>query len=665
MKELGPTAGQLSNEQLNQLLENSKRHVPMEEIDKALGYHKIEEEAKAATNEQEAKQIRGRLGAEGSRYIRNLGPRMGPRNQEERNVILNSPEYRATQRKFNKQAGIAKGREFEYVDRVAGYEDRPTTYVEGLTQGIRDGIYKRGFDDNIFNRTVWRRRVGGRRWPDSRRMEEWQLKQHENALRGELDEYEAVRQQLTENYQRMDPFARTQYKEMEKRVQGLERARMEGRVRPLEYLRHMAQLADAAKEIKWQYHMKAPGGEVGDVIDKDQNGMFYQRQADGAMKLHYLSPDYVNQNTKQLDDSTWLVPKVGKEGVEWEKVKGESKPGVDWKEREAWADKVEKYEEKYMDEAINEEMFDSREDAEEWAHQRALERVGEYKDFADRAADPNSENPGADAAAYMQQKSELEKQAEYERGQVEAKQRAMDEMTRAREQRKRLVEAVEGPTKTAHTRGKDFRELLEQRNEMQHQQAMQEWKQEQWAEQEKWLAENPEYAEYQQRYAFTPEWDRPPRPETTRPRPERTRPEPKKKQATNDPMVEFKDQFAETYEQATDEREFMHLFNMQAQQNPELKWLLSNSIPLDVERIKRAGGTEYIKDGMVYEIAEPDGTINKYLKLNGQMIMVQEGQREEPVAESKPGILEMLFGSGEDKPQTPEPTAMQRAGMSI
>lgn len=125
-------------------------------------------------------------------------------------------------------------------------------------------------------------------------------------LEGEADSFAAMRQQLTQNYERMDPVARSHYAQMQKQIMGLEKARSDGRLRPLEYLRGVKNLSEQAKQIKWQYHFKAPGGEPGDVVVTD--GVMKMRKKDGDLEAVGYTPDFVQNNIVRLPGGKIAVP---------------------------------------------------------------------------------------------------------------------------------------------------------------------------------------------------------------------------------------------------------------------------------------------------------------------------------------------------------------------
>ncbi len=596
--ELGEVKQRLTPDQYEELLNRQRNFTDIGKVDQSLQWHEISRLASEKGTEDAVNKADELLGKEGKRYLNSIGPRTGPANKQEFDAILNSPDYRRSQRKFNKQAGQAQGREFEYVDRVAGFEDRPTTYAEGLAAGVKAGLYPGGgkFDDHVFDDDVFKRR-----WADSRRMDKWQLESHTKALKGEINAFEETRQKLTENFQRMDPFARTQYKEMEKKAKGLERARQEGRLRPLEYLRHMSQLADAAKTIKWNFHMKAPGGEVGDIWDKDGDGAFYQRQPDGTVKMVKMSPEYFQSKTQKLDDGLWLIPTIDKDGREvMKEVKG-GRPTTDWKEKQEYTAKLEKLEDEYMKQALSDDPEQDPEEAREWAQQMAIKRLGDYKRAADQFANPDQDNPDADPESFLQARSEAQKQAAYEEAQLAMKQRAMKQFAQRKRERQQLVDAVQKPTEVATRRRKDYMDIANAIADDNHNKLMEQWNQNAEAILTKWEQETGGMG------------DMPELP----PKPKRGKPQP--------PEKAFKKEYRQMLKDADGDPElFGHLFHMLANENPQLRHLLDNPIPLDKRKLQGSkGSTDYLRDGYVYAMRGPTGSMVRLLKYKGRLLKVR------------------------------------------
>ncbi len=598
--ELGEVKQRLAPEQYEQLLHRQRQFTDFGNVNQSLQWHEIQRLASEKGTEDAVQKADQLLGKEGKAYLNSIGPRTGPANKKEFDAIMNSPAYRKSQRKFNKQAGQAQGREFEFVDKVAGYEDRASTYAEGLAAGVKAGLYPGGgkFDDHVFDDDVFKRR-----WADSRKMDKWQLDAHSKALKQEINVFEETRQKLTENYQRMDPFGRTQYKEMEKKVKGLERARQEGRLRPLEYLRHMSQLADRAKTIQWNFHMKSPGGEVGDIFDKDGDGGFYQRQPDGTLKMVKMSDEYFDRRTRKLDDGLWLIPTIDKDGREvMKEVKG-GKPGTDWKETQEWNNKLEKYTDQYADEWLKENGSDdpqSMKDAYEYGQAKAEERISQMKSFADQLANPDQENPEGDHEEFVKRKTEMQKQAAYEEAQMEMKKRAMQQFAKRKKEKQALVDAVEKPTEIATRRRKGYMEIANALSDEKHTAEMDQWNQTAEALLNKWEQESGGMGD----------------PPQLPPKPKRSKPQP--------PDRAFNKEYRNMLKDADGDPElFGHLFHMLANENPQLRHLLDNPIPLDKTKIqKNKGSLDFLRDGYVYAMRGETGSMMKLLKHKGRLIRV-------------------------------------------
>lgn len=616
--ELGEVKDRLTPDQYNELLDRQRNYTDFGKVNQSLQWHEIQRLASEKGTEDAVQKADQLLGKEGKEYLNSIGPRTGPANREEFNAIMNSPAYRKSQRKFNEQAGRAQGREFEFVDKVAGYEDRASTYAEGLAAGVKAGLYPGGgkFDDHVFDDDVFKRR-----WADSRKMDKWQLDAHSKALKQEINAFEETRQKLTENYQRMDPFGRTQYKEMEKKVKGLERARQEGRLRPLEYLRHMSQLADRAKTIQWNFHMKAPGGEVGDIFDKDGDGGFYQRQPDGTLKMVKMSDEYFDRKTKKLDDGLWLIPTIDKDGREvMKEVKG-GRPGVDWKEQQEWTNKLEKYADQYAQEWLKENDSDDMETAYEYGQQKAAQRISQMKSLADQLADPNQENPDADPEAFVQAKTEAEKQAAYEEGQKAAKERALKQLAQQRVERRKLVEALAPVSEVMHSRGQSFRALVEEQQLDRYDQELQQWMQENKPSMD-WM-------------------DAVSRGENPGPPPEYLTPKPKKPGKPKGPDKELGGTYDGLINEAETNEELRHFIATAAMDNPALKHLMDNPIPVKPEAMRQG---KYLRNGFVYSRVNNMGVSELFLRHKGKWFPLGPQDMNEPPVVEDNGFFGNMIG---------------------
>lgn len=563
-KELGEVKALISPEKYEELLNRQREVTPVEDVDRAL----FGQGTQGATRQSQT-QLSG-LGAS--------------------NTDMGIAQPNTTSRQRNQQAARAQGREFEFIPRQEGYEDRPSTYKEALEAGG----YGKDFKDYIFNDSVF-----SSRRQDPRVMSRDDMRFHVRNLQNSLNEFEQVRQSLTENYGRMDPFARTQYNEMNKKINGLERARGEGRIREVEYLRAMDTLSTRARQVKWKYHMKAPGGQVGDVIDKDGNGMFYQRQPDGGMKLQHLSGQYVDQNTRQLDDGTWLVPEVKKGELGWTVVKGQAKPSADWKEKQEYTSKLESLSQDWMKKNYDPSIDDDTTLAEkqELALEYAKSVLSGYKDAADQLADPEAPNPRGNSDP--RQLEEMKEQIAFEKGVQDAQQMAQQQWQQKAEARQRLNEAVMSVDELSTDREKSAVDVANQKIIEDYTQQMQQW-----------MQENPEYMAWKQESMMLPPDQRPPQP------PMRTEKPGKPPKAT---MKTITNQYSNIIDVADDVDDLRHGFAMLAQKDPAVKALLDRPVP--VKRSQMAGGAaDYFKEGIVYMAVGRDGEEQIFTKFKGKFI---------------------------------------------
>ena len=155
-------------------------------------------------------------------------------------------------------------------------------------------------DQDVFSQQAggWRR--GWSRMSQDERVLEMKF------LTPRVEQFEAMRQQLTENYERMDPVARSHYNDMQKRVMGLDKARGEGKLNQLEYLRSMEELNGRAQQIKWKYHFRAPGAQPGEIIE--QNGVELMRTAKGDLEPIAFTPQYIKERSVPLGNGKIAVP---------------------------------------------------------------------------------------------------------------------------------------------------------------------------------------------------------------------------------------------------------------------------------------------------------------------------------------------------------------------
>jgi hypothetical protein len=186
--------------------------------------------------------------------------------------------------------------------------DVSSEYIKSIKRAKESGMYQDDFKDNLFGAGAF----NGMKGKSRRGWTKDDYKLELSQLNDEVEDFEKTRQQLTENFQRLDPFARTQYNEMSKRIQGLEKARANGQVRPIEYLRAMGTLADQAQQVKWKYHMRQPGQSPGEI--SEQNGMMMQMTQEGPKTIG-LTPDYIKKNTYIDEAGNRMVPKLGKDGI--------------------------------------------------------------------------------------------------------------------------------------------------------------------------------------------------------------------------------------------------------------------------------------------------------------------------------------------------------------
>lgn len=146
------------------------------------------------------------------------------------------------------------------------------------------------------------------------RMTEQERQQEMKFLSPRVEAFEAMRQQLTEQYDRMDPVARSHYNDMQKRAMGIEKAFGEKRINPLEYMRAMDELNSRAKQIKWKYHFRAPGAQPGEIVE--QEGIKMMRNDKGGLDPIAYTPEFIQQNTIKLANGKIAVPLQPGKGYE-------------------------------------------------------------------------------------------------------------------------------------------------------------------------------------------------------------------------------------------------------------------------------------------------------------------------------------------------------------
>jgi hypothetical protein len=259
-QELGELRERVSNQDYEKLLKAQKNQTPISQVDQKLGYTPV-----GSSRKQEV-ESRGRDTAEVEKSMDRLG-------------------------RSSQQQG--------------------PTYEGSLSNARERGIYGEDFDPNLFTQSAFEKIAsasGGRRRKQTTTDQRLELR----ILEEEKDNFERTRQQLTENYERMDPFARSQYNQMNKRIMGLERARNSGRVSPVEYLRAMDTLSTQAKQVKWKYHFRQPGQGRGEISTNEQGMVMFQGEK--GPEIVGLTPDYVKQNQVTLDDGRVLIPSLGKSG---------------------------------------------------------------------------------------------------------------------------------------------------------------------------------------------------------------------------------------------------------------------------------------------------------------------------------------------------------------
>ena len=136
-------------------------------------------------------------------------------------------------------------------------------------------------------------------------------------LSAERQQFEGFKQQLTQNFGRMDPVARSYYNDMQKRSMAIEKAYQSGKLRPIEYFRGIKELSDRAQTVLWDKHFTAPGSQPGDIVV--QEGIRSIRQKDGSLEHVGYTQEYVRANTKRLPNGKMLVPvSPGKPDIEVE-----------------------------------------------------------------------------------------------------------------------------------------------------------------------------------------------------------------------------------------------------------------------------------------------------------------------------------------------------------
>jgi hypothetical protein len=656
-RELGELREHITDDKYQELLQNQRKATPIEHID---NLNMLWEERQALKEEgwsdEKIDEYQGKVA---KKWRGKLNSMTAPKTPEEFAMIVNSPEHREDLRRLNEEQGKRYGRNFAagFVDKVPGFEDRASTYVQALKKGKDDGMYPQDFDDSVFDGGIYKMR----NFEPEILMEDWQKKQQTQLLAQEFSQFEKIKQQLSQNFQRLDPFGRVQFRAMEQRYNLHYNKYVQGRYNTLQYLRKQAQLAEGYKAINWSYHMKAPGGAPGDVISPENNGIFYQRQKDGSLKIHRLSPEYVEQNTKEIAPGLWERPTIKNDQEVMERIEIPEKPGPDWRERQDYLDRVEKLEAEYRKKATEEfdkgnPKFKDMEDVETWARQMAFKVAGEYKDFADQAADPDRENPSADPDQFLRLEQQAKRQISFEEGRLYAKQRAMKEWRDLRQARLLREEALAGPIATAKTREKNFKELQEERftreraEELkqateEHEMAMEQWRQE---------PENVAFEQWINDNMFVPPDQRSPRPAPASPPPPMPN-IPKKKPQSPDKAygAEIDDIVKEVDAHAGDGTgEFAHALHMLGERDKEFKFLLDNPIPLPLGNLRTLVKEGKLKDGYCYRKQNRLGQLAKFFKHKGRMYQLTDWEGV-PIGADKGDLTESVQQRVRQK-QTPD-----------
>ena len=129
--------------------------------------------------------------------------------------------------------------------------------------------------------------------------------QETRLLRSNADNFEKLLGQLNNEYERLDPPARAQFTELQKRSEGAHRGLTSGRLNELEYLRALDTVNQQAQRYKWEYHKIAPGGQLGDQIVVE--GVIKTRTEKGLEPTGF-TPDFIKQNTISVGRGKLAVP---------------------------------------------------------------------------------------------------------------------------------------------------------------------------------------------------------------------------------------------------------------------------------------------------------------------------------------------------------------------
>lgn len=123
-------------------------------------------------------------------------------------------------------------------------------------------------------------------------------------LANSRNEFEDFLGEMNNNFERLDPVGRAQFTEIQKRMSGLQKAK-DRHLKPMEYLRAIDALHEQAKQYRWQSHFVAPGGQLGDQVER--NGVVHTRTDKGLEPTAYTA-QYIKENTVPAGRGQLSIP---------------------------------------------------------------------------------------------------------------------------------------------------------------------------------------------------------------------------------------------------------------------------------------------------------------------------------------------------------------------